>query len=180
MFCWPCIVIYLYNRTNMMNYFHSLALQPSAGYGLLVHEVSWSHTTTRHSRKDSSGRVISSSQRPVPDNTQHTQQTNIHAPGGTRTYDRSRRADVDQILKPRGHWDRLMHCLLSVFFSINSLYLRISVVQWLRHCATNRKFAGSIPDGVRIFHWHNPSGRTMALGSTQPLTEMSARNVSWG
>jgi hypothetical protein len=26
------------------------------------------------------------------------------------------------------------------------------VVQWLRHCATNRKVAGSIPDGVRIFH----------------------------
>jgi hypothetical protein len=34
--------------------------------------------------------------------------------------------------------------------------------------------AGSIPDGViGIFQWHNPSGRTMALGSTQPLTEMS-------
>jgi len=45
---------------------------------------------------------------------------------------------------------------------------------WLRHCATSRKFAGSIHDGViRIFHWHNPSGRTMALGLTQPLTEMS-------
>jgi hypothetical protein len=28
----------------------SLALQPSVDYGLLVHEVSWSHTTTRHSR----------------------------------------------------------------------------------------------------------------------------------
>jgi hypothetical protein len=25
-----------------------------------------------------------------------------------------------------------------------------------------------------------PSGRTMALGSTQPLTEMRTRNVSWG
>jgi hypothetical protein len=25
----------------------------------------------------------------------------------------------------------------------------------------------------------NPSGRTMALGSTQPLTEISARNISW-
>jgi len=25
----------------------------------------------------------------------------------------------------------------------------------------------------RVFHWHNPSGRTMALGLTQPLTEMS-------
>jgi len=43
----------------------------------------------------------------------------------------------------------------------------------LRHCATSRKVAGSIPDGViGIFHWLNPSGRIMALGSTQPLTEM--------
>jgi hypothetical protein len=52
---------------------------------------------------------------------------------------------------------------------------------WLRHCATNRTVAGSIPDGVTgIFHLHNPSGRTMALGSTQPLTEMSTRNTFWG
>ena len=50
----------------------------------------------------------------------------------------------------------------------------------MRHCATSRKVAGSIPDGFNgIFHWHNPSGRTMALGSTQPLTEMSTRNISW-
>ena len=27
---------------------------------------------------------------------------------------------------------------------------------------------------------HNPSGRIVALGSTQPLTEMSTRNISWG
>ena len=48
-------------------------------------------------------------------------------------------------------------------------------------CATSQKVAGSIPDGViGIFHWHNPSGRTMALGSTQPLTEMSTGNISWG
>jgi hypothetical protein len=26
----------------------------------------------------------------------------------------------------------------------------------------------------------NPSGRTMALGLTQPLTEMSPKNISWG
>jgi hypothetical protein len=25
----------------------------------------------------------------------------------------------------------------------------------------------------------NPSDRTMALGSTQPLTEMSTRSISW-
>jgi hypothetical protein len=52
---------------------------------------------------------------------------------------------------------------------------------WLRHCATNLQVAGSISDGVSgIFHSHNPVGRTMALGSTQPLTEMSTRNISWG
>jgi len=51
---------------------------------------------------------------------------------------------------------------------------------WLRHCATSRKVAGSISDGViGIFHCHNPYGRTMALGFTQPLTEMSTRNISW-
>jgi len=30
------------------------------------------------------------------------------------------------------------------------------------------------------FFSDNPSGRTMALGSTQPLTEMSTRCISWG
>ena len=43
--------------------------QPPVGHGLLIHEVSRSHTTTHHSRQDSSGRVISSSQRPLPYNT---------------------------------------------------------------------------------------------------------------
>jgi hypothetical protein len=54
-------------------------------------------------------------------------------------------------------------------------------MRWLRHCSTSRKIASSIPHGViRIFHLHNPYGRTMALGSTQPLTEMSTRNIFWG
>ena len=46
----------------------------------------------------------------------------------------------------------------------------------------SRKDAGSIPDGViDIFHWRNPSGRTVALGLTQPLAEMSTRNIPlWG
>jgi len=48
--------------------------------GLLIHPVSRSYATTHHSRQDSSGRVISSSQRPLPDKTQHSQQTDIHTP----------------------------------------------------------------------------------------------------
>ena len=44
---------------------------------------------------------------------------------------------------------------------------------WLRPCAMSWKVMGSIPDGVAgISHWHNLSGHTMALGSTQPLTEI--------
>ena len=55
------------------------------------------------------------------------------------------------------------------------------ITLWLRCCVTNRKVAGSIPDGViGIFNWHNPPDRTMALVSTQPLTEMSTRRISWG
>ena len=37
--------------------------------------------------------------------TQHSQQTDIHAPGGIRTHDLSRRAAADLRLRPRGHWD---------------------------------------------------------------------------
>jgi hypothetical protein len=33
---------------------------------------------------------------------------------------------------------------------------------------------------LTIFHWLNPSGCTMALGSTQPLTEMSTSDIFWG
>jgi hypothetical protein len=37
-----------------------------------------------------------------------------------------------------------------------------------------------IPDEVDFFNIPNPSSRTMALGSTQPLTEMSIRNRPGG
>jgi hypothetical protein len=40
---------------------------------------------------------------------------------------------------------------------------------------------GLISDGViGIFNWRSRFGCTVALGSTQPLTEMSTRNISWG
>jgi hypothetical protein len=50
----------------------------------------------------------------------------------------------------------------------------------LTHRATSRKVSGSITDGVTgIFDGHKTSDRTMALGSTQLLTEMSTGNISW-
>ena len=60
----------------------------------------------------------------------------------------------------------------------SNLFKKLIVYVRLYHCAINRKVAGSIPDGdMGIFHWHNLSGHTMALGSTQPLTEIC--RVSW-
>jgi hypothetical protein len=37
-----------------------------------------------------------------------------------------------------------------------------------------------VPDEVDVFNLPNPSSRTMALGSTQYLTEMSTRNFPMG
>ena len=57
------------------------ALRLNADQGLLIIEVSRSHTTTHHSRQDSSGPVISPLQRPLPDNTKHSWQTSINRAG---------------------------------------------------------------------------------------------------
>jgi len=60
-------------------------------------------------------------------------------------------------------------------FQIITLWIRTLY----RVAITSRMVAVSIPYGViGICHWHNPSGRTMALGSTHSLTEMSTRNIS--
>ena len=72
--------------------------------GLLDHTY-WTH----HTRQDSSGRLISSKHRPLPDNLQAWQQTNIHAPGGIRTHNPSNTAAADPRLPLRGHWDRQEH-----------------------------------------------------------------------
>jgi hypothetical protein len=68
----------------------------------------------------------------------------------------------------------------SPYITQTSIAFGTAVVQWLRYCPTNQKVSGSIPDGVtEVFIDINSSDRTMALGSTQPLTEMSTRSISW-
>ena len=58
-------------------FWHNSAPPPSPiGQSLLIREVCRSHITTRHSRYDFSGRVIRSSQRPLPDKTQNTHNKN--------------------------------------------------------------------------------------------------------
>jgi len=55
-----------------------------------------------------------------------------------------------------------------------------AVAQWLRCCATNRKVAGSIQMvSFELFIDIILPISTMAPVSTQPLTEMSTRSISW-
>ena len=72
----------------------------------------------------------------------------------------------------------LFDCLQALFISNNKFIAKTGGgTQWrcvLRHFATRRKVTVSFPGYVTgIFHWHNPSARTMALKLTQPLTDIS-------
>jgi len=55
----------------------------------------------------------------------HNKQTNIHAPGGIRNHNPSKRAASDLRLRPRGHWDRHYTPIYAWIFKMNptkSLY----------------------------------------------------------
>jgi len=54
-----------------------------------------------------------------------------------------------------------------------------AVAQLMESLCYKPEVVGSIPDSVIVsFHCHSPSSHTVALGLTQPVTEMSTRNTS--
>ena len=80
-------------------YFFPHGLAALVALGLLNFEVPQSHSDTQHSvgllwTSDRSVEEVS------PDNTHHSQETNIHAPGGIQTRYPSKRAAVDLCLRP--------------------------------------------------------------------------------
>jgi hypothetical protein len=66
-----------------------------------------------------------------------------------------------------------------VFEILCSIEYRITdrVAQSVEALRSSRKVAGLSPDEADFFDLPNPTSRTMAVGSTQPLTEMSTRNL---
>jgi hypothetical protein len=72
-------------------------------------------------------------------------------------------------------WDCLWLRVLSDYVCM--LCRSLTLMEFSFHCATRRKVAGSNPDVIGFFNWPNPSSCTVSLGSTQPLTEMSTRNL---
>jgi hypothetical protein len=75
-----------------------------------------------------------------------------------------------------------VHLLSGLFLSLLSssilpIFLGTRWRSLLRHYATSPKVAGLIPDGVfEVFHGLNRFSRHVALGSTQSVTEISARD----
>jgi len=83
---------------------------------LVMLEDSRSHSKTYHSRQHPSRRVISPKQRSLPDNTQHSQETDIHTPGGIRILNPSNSAAVDLRLRPHGHSDQRLITHTRIFY----------------------------------------------------------------
>ena len=79
--------------------------------------------------RHSSGRVISRTQRPLPNNTQHSQETNIHPSRGIRNRNPRMRPAADPCLRPRVHWDRQLKDHAAVYCPIT--ICAWSMVRWL-------------------------------------------------
>jgi hypothetical protein len=84
-----------------------MAQQPLMSLGFLIIEDSRSHLDTPHSV----GLLWTSDQPDAEnsDNTQHSQQADIHTAGGIRTRNPSKRVAADPRRTPRGHWYRHIH-----------------------------------------------------------------------
>jgi hypothetical protein len=112
------LLVIPYNSLILMLYCHSKTFEhppfsfhrPSLFYLLTVGvEVVYFHLITLTHTPQSVG-LLWPRDRPVAETStwqhKHSQQTNIHAPGGIRTHDPSKHLAADLQLRPRGHWDR--------------------------------------------------------------------------
>jgi len=78
-----------------------MAKQPLLGQGLLIIEALRSYSDTPQSAG-----LLWTTHRTLHDNTQHSQQTDIHVPRGILTCSPSKQEGADPSRGPRGQWDR--------------------------------------------------------------------------
>jgi len=109
-------------------FFFPVALQPKASHGLLILEVSRSHTATHHSRYDFSGRLISPSQRSLSDNTQQSTQKTSTPPAGFEPQIPASKRTLRSAIEPatfRFVAQNLNHCVTAVLITklYSSLFL---------------------------------------------------------
>ena len=109
----PLVNIIKYIRLEKLSHFLSYFLFPSflsysdLLYPLIVGVKGYcctlphTHNDTHTQSEDSSGEGIGLSQRPVLNNTQHSQEADIHGPGRSRSRNPSKRAAAEPRLKLR-------------------------------------------------------------------------------
>ena len=104
MWSWQTQLTLWLGRLRICVFVLFLARQPPVGQGLLIFEISITHNDAPHSV----GLLWTSDRLLAEISTwQHTTlTTDIHAPGGIRTQNLSRRAAADLHLRPRDHLDR--------------------------------------------------------------------------
>ena len=76
-------------------------------------------------------RVINPKQRPLPNNTQHKQETTIHAPGRIQTCSPSKQVTTDPCLRPRSHYAGSLSknsCKLFTFLCRDSAFYLTSLL----------------------------------------------------
>jgi hypothetical protein len=77
-------------------------------------------------------------------------------------------------------WVSVLDVLKSIYESLIIPWVTLWRSGWGTALRTRRSRVRFPMVSLDFFHWHNPSVRTMAMGLTQPPTEMNARNISWG
>ena len=121
--------------------------------------------TLRHSTLDRTpcGQVISPTQRHLLDNIQHSQETDIHSPGGIQTHNSTKQATANPRLRPRGHWDRLSNFCCYYFYCIMHLNCPLCF-------ATSGNLQTKWGDGM----WHAMRPKTLSwiLDLTRTLFEV--------
>ena len=146
--------------------FITMAQQPylAKASSLLSHD----HTLTHHTRQDSSGRVISPSQKPLPDKTQQSRQTSMPPAGFESTISASERLKTYALYrKTTGIGQLYSQCVLMLrvttfnqLQTVNIAFVTVYCAGW--HCAH------------RVSH-HSVSGRphrqpnTIRNSSANPL-----------
>ena len=90
-------VVFSEKRYTFVSFIHGTTAPP-VDQGLLIIEASWSQSDTPPMVG-----LLWTGDQSLPYNTQHSQQTDIHAPVGIRTHNPPKRVAADPHLRPRGH-----------------------------------------------------------------------------
>jgi hypothetical protein len=108
----PGIESRILDHQRIVFFFCAVVLRPNAGQSLLIPEVSRSHTTTHHSRKDSSGQMIARRKDlSLTTHNTHNRHPSIHPwDSNPQSRQASGRRATPQTARPL----RLAHCLISV------------------------------------------------------------------